>query len=68
MVTQTCKARRNCSGHGTRHWYSAAQLPESEYCGKIFRRALTACFIHGLVCGEGRQAASFSSTFYKQVN
>ena len=39
MVSQVCLASRNCSGHGTRHWYSAAQLPESEYCGKIFRCA-----------------------------
>ncbi|KAK9834147.1 hypothetical protein WJX81_002753 [Elliptochloris bilobata] len=28
---------KNCSNHGTKHWYSAAQLPESQYCGKIFR-------------------------------
>ena len=31
---------RKCGNHGTRHWYSAAQLPESEYCGKIFRCAV----------------------------
>ena len=63
MVSQVCLAPRNCSGHGTRHWYSAAQLPESEYCGKIFRCAYVtascspAQVAFGLACAKSQQCS-----------